>query len=80
MKADFDLELQRQLAVHFTGRSDAVPNIEMRQSSPQKEVQVQIDTMSKNDMSLAGSLANSRMGTRKNNINFGRNISGPNFI
>ena len=39
MKADFELELQRQLAVAFTGRSDAVPEIEMKE--------VQIDTMAR---------------------------------
>ena len=43
LKADFDLELQRQLAVAFTGRSDAVPEVEMKQEPKE----FQIDTVVK---------------------------------
>ena len=73
MKADFELELQRQLAVAFTGRSDAVPEIEMKQ-------EVQIDTVVKENQSAFQDL-NGRIGTRKNPIAFGKALKGPtNFI
>ena len=74
LQADFELELARRLAVALTGRSDAVPQIEMKDES-----QSQMDAMQKNDLSVLKD-ANGRMGTRKHPLHFGKVQAGPNYI
>jgi hypothetical protein len=39
VKADFDLELQRQLAVALNGRADAVLEIEMKQEPRKSQIE-----------------------------------------
>ena len=83
LKADFELELARQLAVALSGRADAVPEIEMKEEPRE----VQIDTTSVKEghpnsgQNSAFQDLNGRMGTRKHPIAFGKSlIRVPNFI
>ncbi len=64
IREEMEFEFSKRLAVHFTGRDDAVPTIDMKENIAER----QIDTtqITEKDSSTG------RMGTRKHPVGFGK--------